>query len=140
MILKNYNDYCEKINFLHLASGLIFLAVSVFLLIKFHQDFRHLLEPTLNTIYLIRFIIFLLSALFGISYIYYGLNSNEIDKTTNTSLIILLSSVIVSLFLNVLSASYKQSFTLIALSFYILAVGIISSLVLLLPLFRNYEK
>ncbi|MEK6928454.1 MAG: hypothetical protein AABW65_00675 [Nanoarchaeota archaeon] len=129
----------KKINFLHLICGLIFLAVSIFLLLKFHQNFRYLLESTLNIASLIKFIMFLLSALFGVSYIYYGLNSNEIDKKTNASLIILLFSVIISLSLKFVSLYYPSQ-TIILLSFYILAVGIISSLILLLlPIYKNFN-
>jgi hypothetical protein len=84
---------------LYILLGLVLIIISAVLLTWFYPDFIYLITNPKFGIFFERFLPFIGSLFLGIIYLYIGIKSDKINKLSNWSIVILVSSLFLSFIL-----------------------------------------
>ena len=116
------------VKYFYIFIGVIFLIASITFLIWFYKDFIYLLSnPSLPYLWA-RLGAFLSSLVLGIIYLFYGIKSYKINKLSNTSLEVLIGSLVVSFIFIMISSSggLHPSPTMVKIGSYARPLSIVS--------------
>lgn len=94
-----------KTRYLYILIGLALLALAITFFSWFYPDFVYLFsKPTIPWLWA-RLGAFLSALLLGIFYLFYGVKSNRINKRSNRSIAVLLTSIVLSFILQIIEMS-----------------------------------
>ncbi len=84
---------------IYITIGLLFLTASITCFVWFYDEFLYLISNPRAYTSLVRFLIFLITLLFGIFYFYLGIKSYKINWLSNVSLLLLVTTFMSSMLL-----------------------------------------